>query len=134
MHFLLIFLALGFGTPTPALAQQLPPIIFSTSTAEDIITSYAIHYGIPAQSLIKTLKCESGFNKDAINLNDPNGGSKGVAQFQDATFAKYSKLAGLTKANVWNPLDSIQVAAYMFSIGQQHQWSCFNEIYGSESS
>lgn len=125
MHFLLIFLALGFGTPTPVLAQQLPPIVFSTSTAEDIITSYAIHYGIPAQPLIKTLTCESGLNKDAIG---DNGTSFGIAQLHLPAHPE------ITKAQALDPLWSINYAAKQFAEGHQKLWSCFNELYSADSS
>lgn len=136
MSLLLALISLGFWIPMPALAAELPPIPkieYSTTTAEVIITAYAVRYGISAEPLVATLKCESGFNQFAWNHSDPNGGSLGVAQFQRKTFDKYSKELGLPNADVWNPLDSINVAAYMFSEGQQHQWSCFRKLYEESS-
>lgn len=93
--------------------------------------SYAVRYGIKGDELLATLKCESKLNAKAWNKSDPNGGSKGVGQFQPSTFAKYSKLAGIQNGDVWNPFDNINTVAYMFSIHQEHQWSCFNTLYGS---
>lgn len=86
-------------------------------------------YDISYAQFYDTLKCESKLNPQMWNKADPNGGSKGIAQFQPATFARYSKLAGVTDANVWDASDSIEVAAYMFSKGQQHQWTCYRLLF-----
>ncbi len=48
-----------------------------------------------------------------------------MAQFQQSTFNKYSKLAGIENGDVWNPFDAINTAAFMFSKGEQRQWSCY---------
>ncbi len=128
MPLLLTFLALGFGSSTPALAASLPVIEYNASTSEAIVLSYAIKYGIKGSEFLNTLKCESGLDPKAWNHTDPHGGSKGIAQFQQSTFNKYSKLAGIENGDVWNPFDAINTAAFMFSKGQQGQWSCYTMI------
>lgn len=125
MPVLLAFLALGFGTPTPALAQQLPQVIYSTSTAEAIITSYAIHYGIPADPLIRTLKCESDFNSQAIG---DFGTSFGISQIHLSAHPE------ITKAQALDPLWSINWSAKQFALGNARIWSCYRQVTGSEKS
>lgn len=133
INFLLAFFLL-FAVPNTAVATSTqiaqPALIYSTSTAEAIIRSYAAVYGVSGDELYNVAKCESSLNSRAFNAQDPNGGSKGVFQFQNSTFAKFAPEAGIVNPNVWNPLDSIQTAAYMFSIGEQHRWSCYTKIYG----
>lgn len=119
MNLLLIFLALGFGQTTPALAQTLPPVVYSTTTAVDIITAYAAHYGIPAQPLIDTLYCESDFNPDAVGDNDT---SFGVAQIHLPAHPE------ITKAEALDPLWAINWAAAQFAAGREHEWTCYNEL------
>lgn len=111
---------MGFGTPTPALAE-IPPVIYSASTSEDIITSYAIHYGIPSKPLIRTLQCESNLNPKAVG---DHGTSLGVAQIHLPAHPDISKAEAL------DPLFAIDWAARQFSLGHQKMWSCYNILYG----
>lgn len=78
--------------------------------------------------MYQTLKCESKLNAKAWNKTDPQGGAKGIAQFLQPTFDRYSKLAGLKDADVWDKADSIQVMAYMFSKKEQKQWTCARKL------
>ena len=107
------------------LAQSLPPVVYSTSTAPAIIEAYAIHYGIPAQPLIDTLACESRFNPDSIG---DKGTSFGLAQIHLPAHPE------ITRQEALDPLWSIDWAAKQFSEGHASMWSCFNKIYGSEAS
>lgn len=133
MHFILIFWAL-FGAPTPAIAAQLTVPIYAPSTASDIILSYAVHYAISGKEFLGTAECESGFNEKAYNPNDPDTGSRGVFQFQRSTFKKYARLAGIEgDLNIWDPMQQIQTAAYMFSIHEEKQWTCWKDKYGSRT-
>ncbi|MBT9167845.1 MAG: hypothetical protein DDT19_01188 [Syntrophomonadaceae bacterium] len=95
-----------------------------------MISQSAKKWGVDEAILRKVLFCESSMNPKAWNKQDPNGGSKGIAQFQDATFAYYSKLAGISDGDVWNPEHALSTMSYMFSIGEQSQWSCYNLLYG----
>jgi soluble lytic murein transglycosylase-like protein len=102
--------------------------IVQPKTIPQLIAMYSTLYGVSYTDMYRTLKCESGFNPNALNATDGNGGSRGIAQFQTSTFNKYSKEAGLIDPNVWNAEDSIHTMAYMFSKGQAGQWSCFKEV------
>ena len=103
---------------------------FSTTTASAYIQEVAEEYGVDASQLEKTIKCESQFKPDAWNKEDHLGGAKGIAQFLQPTFDRYSKQMGFEEADVWNPYDAMRVMAYMFSIGEERQWTCFRKLYG----
>ncbi len=125
IDFFLIFLGLGFGTVTPALAQTLPPVVYSASTSEDIVVAYAAHYGTPAAPLLNTLKCESSLNPKAVG---DHGTSFGVAQIHLPAHTD------ITKAEALDPLFAIDWAAKQFSEGHQNMWSCYTKLYGSDTS
>lgn len=113
-----MFLALGFGSPSPSLAAQLQPIIYSREIAPLVIEAYAIHYGIPSKPLIDTLRCESQFNPSAIG---DNGNSFGIAQIHLPAHPD------VTKQQALDPLWAINWAAYHFSLHQESMWSCWNQ-------
>lgn len=119
MTLLLIFLGLGLGQSTPALAQTLPPVVYSTTTATDIIIAYAVKYGIPAQPLIDTLRCESDFNANAIG---DHGTSFGAAQIHLSAHPE------ITKAEAMDPLWSINWTAEQFAAGHADLWTCYREL------
>lgn len=87
-------------------------------------------YGLD-DSFYDTIQCESRFKATAWNKEDPNGGSKGVAQFQQSTFDKWSVEAGIKDGDIWDSYQAIDTAAYMFSKGQQRQWSCYHIVTGA---
>lgn len=94
--------------------------IYSTSTAEDIITEYAVHYNIDPKPLIDTLHCESNFDPAAIG---DFGTSFGIAQIHLPAHAE------VTKQEALDPLWSINWAAQMFAAGHANLWSCYNQLY-----
>jgi len=90
------------------------------------IAKYSLEYGISPYQLTKTIACESGFKKNAVNYNDGGKGkhSVGILQFQKSTFDNYSKKMG-EELDYYSYHDQIKVASYMFSKGQQRQWTCW---------
>lgn len=79
-------------------------------------------------NLLRVMKCESGGNPKAYNGKDPNGGSRGLFQFQTATFERYSKEVGIKNPDIWDIQQQIQIASHMFKQKQQGQWSCYKLI------
>ena len=82
------------------LVSFLPSSTLGSLTNEHIdLLSYAyvraVDNGISPTNFIKLLECESGFNKNAWNKNDPYGGARGIAQFLEPTFNAYKKIYGL---------------------------------------
>jgi len=88
------------------------------------IRQYAKEYGVSQDELLSVSKCESGFKPDAWNKLDPNGGSKGIFQFQEKTFYSYAKILNIENPNIWDIEQQSKVASYMFSNNLKGQWSC----------
>lgn len=82
-----------------------------------------------ADKMHTTIDCESQYNVRAHNKSDPYGGAFGVAQFLTPTFNKYAPLAGVENPDIHNPEHQLQTMAYMFSIGEAKQWTCFRLHY-----
>jgi hypothetical protein len=82
-----------------------------------------------AEKMHTTVNCESQYNVKAYNGSDPYGGAIGVAQFLTPTFNKYAPLAGVESPDIHNPEHQLQTMAYMFSIGEASQWTCFRMHY-----
>lgn len=130
MPLILILSMLGWTPTAQASEISQMTVDYSTTTAPLILQAIATKHGVKdPQSFVDTAKCESQYYPTAFNKKDPNGGSRGVFQFQAGTFARYSAEAGLPDADVWDPWDNAEVAAYMFSKGQQNQWSCYRKLF-----
>ncbi len=119
-----MLLSLGFLVPTPALAQSIVPVQYSSTTAPLIIEAYAVHYGIQAEPLQKTLMCESKLRASAVG---DYGTSYGVAQIHLPAHTD------ITKEQALDPLFAIDWAAKQFSLGKQNMWSCYKTLYGGNS-
>ena len=68
---------------------------------------------------------ESNWNINAWNKNDPNGGSKGLLQFQETTFYYYAKQYGFYDFEVYNPEHQIKLAKIMIEAGLGYHWTTF---------
>ena len=73
--------------------------------------------------------CESSNNPNAWNKSDPNGGSKGLFQFQTSTFNNYAKKIGIQNPDIWDKEQQVSVGAYMIANGQIGQWSCAKKLH-----
>ena len=99
-----------------------------TVTTNQLILKYADAYQVSAVQIYNLAICESSLKETALNKADPHGGSKGILQFQQKTFDYYSDQIGIDNPDIWNKEQQIQVASYMFSIGEQNQWSCWKSV------
>ena len=79
--------------------------------------------------LFNLIQCESGFNPNAWNKDDPNDGSKGLLQFQQATFDYYAELLEIKNPDILDINQQLQVASYLFSIDKQNLWTCWKSGY-----
>lgn len=120
MTLLLIFLGLGVGYPRPALAQNLPPVVYSTTTAEDILRAYAVKYAINGDEFVATARCESQFDEHAIG---DHGTSFGVFQLHLPAHPE------ITKAEALDALWSVDWAAKQFVAYKQYMWTCYRSLY-----
>ncbi len=108
-------------------AQTPPPEVLSI---DDLITRSAKKYGVNRDILYKTLDCESIHFKDATiqsgyYRNGVRENSWGFAQFNLPSGLKTADGRTITKEIAIDPEESIDAAAYNFSIGNAKQWSCY---------
>jgi hypothetical protein len=115
-----MFLALGFGQPRQAHAEQIIPFVYTTSTAEDIVRAYAIHYGVSGDALWKTIRCEDP-TLDPGAVGD-HGLARGVAQIRSDYWPN------ITNAQAFDPLFSIDFMARQFTKGNASYWSCYRSL------
>lgn len=108
-------------------AAQASEVPQNASDNYSLVTKWANHYGIDPSWLHRVVKCESGYRSDAVNGSYWAGGSTptGIAQFLADTYIANARRIGLpAQDDRLNPDRSLQVMAYMFSIGQWTQWAC----------
>lgn len=92
---------------------------------KEYISIYSKKYGISEANLLRVAKCESGLKKDAIHYDDGGKGkhSRGIMQFQQSTFLVWEKKLG-EDLDYHSYHDQIKLASFMWSKGQQNQWTC----------
>ena len=87
---------------------------------------YAAQYGIDANVFKKVMFCESSNNPKAVG---DGGRARNVMQFHKPTFDAYAKKYG-EELDYNSYHDQIELAAYMFSKGQQGHWTCYSKVIG----
>lgn len=99
-------------------------------TPKELISLYASQYGAVETQLLKVASCESGFNPKAFHKDDGGKGkhSVGIFQFQESTFLHWEKKLG-EDLDYYSYHDQIKLASFMFSKGQQKQWTCYRIHY-----
>jgi hypothetical protein len=90
------------------------------SRSENAIWLAAQHWSVNYWWLRRVAVCESGLNPMAYNRSS---GASGLFQFLPPTFWSHAGQIG-ERRTYWDPYAAANVAAYMFRIGQAHQWSC----------
>lgn len=94
---------------------------YATSSLYEAATSIAIEYHLNKDHFLATLKCESGFEFDAIG---DDGASIGIAQID----LKYHPDVDYSEA--MNPDWAMIWMATEWSRGYAHEWSCWRRLYG----
>ena len=90
-----------------------------------LVEHFAEEYKTDPAVMLKIGQCESGFDENAWNKSDPNGGSHGYMQFQTSTFYSYAKKLNIENPDIKDKVQQAQVSAYMFSIGEGKQWTTY---------
>lgn len=113
------------------ITATVTPAVEATTSPEYIkkqISFYVDKYNVSEKLMNKIIQCESGFYWKAWNKKDPHGGAKGIAQFLQPTFDKWSELAGIKNADIWDVDNQLETMAYMLSKGEARQWSCYKSL------
>lgn len=115
----MLLISLGFADPTPALAYEIVPVVYSASTSDDIIEAYAVHYAVQADILKKVIACESRGNPYALG---DKGHSRGLVQISDIWHPEISD------EEAYDPMFSIDYLASQIKRGRGHEWTCYRKI------
>ena len=119
--------------PTVTLSDEAPPSTKVQVKQEEVILSpveyadkYTEQYGVDPKIFKKVMFCESSNNPNAIG---DRGLARNVLQFHKQTFLAYEKRLGVD-LEYDSYKDQIQLAAWMFSQGEQYNWSCYKIVTG----
>jgi len=107
-------------------------LIASAQVTSDVIEDYILRVsvaeGVSAQMAWDIAKCETRFNPMAHNKQDPNGGSRGIYQFQEKTFYNFAKKYGIDNPDIWNPYQQVNLAIYILRDGGANHWfNCYQK-------
>lgn len=103
--------------------QEEPQLPLTPIQAAD---KYTKQYGVDPVIFKKVMFCESSNNPDAVG---DHGLARNVMQFHKPTFDSYAKLYG-KQLSYDSYEDQIELAAWMFSNGEQHHWTCYSTVTG----
>lgn len=107
-------------------SSTTPPVVTKPSTGgdptvqelKDLINVNCAKYSCNSEQLVRVMMCESG------GTNHRNTFYKGPFQFLSSTFYANAKKLDIANPDVLDARQQVQVASYMFGIGQAKQWGC----------
>lgn len=102
----------------PAYASEIHAPLFRDDP-QATIRYWADYYHVSFAQMNGTIKCESGYNPNAVGKL----GELGVAQI----YRKYHP--DVSYENATDPDFSVEWMARQFSQGKQSMWSCWNILY-----
>jgi len=79
---------------------------------QDYLREQLIGRGINDEYVYMVALCEI-YQESRYNYNADNGYDKGICQFREKYFSDYARGAGLTEFDIFNPIDSIYVYAWL---------------------
>lgn len=119
--------------PKIASGEEFEAEVHSALSPKELIVKYAKDYDVDPDVLLAVALCESGikqFKADGSvihNPHDPNSGSWGIFQFQEATFFGWAKERGLDY-DINSTVDQVEMTAWAFSQGRASHWSCWRKL------
>lgn len=121
MDTLLLLTVLTFS-PTTVLASTTPQVVYSTSTAEQIVRLAAKEYGVSGDQMWATTKCENPTLEPTQQSNfwfhgkrEDSWGNSQINLFWHPE---------ITKAEATDPYFSAAFMAKQFAKGRQREWTC----------
>lgn len=130
----LLLVTMFIGKVNAEAPEPEVPLIEKTSWTKEEVKQIAQFYEqkYNVRNLVATVQCESQFKYNAVNMQDSHRlskGSWGAAQFSKETFKHYAKEMGADYDDPMNPYQALDVMGYMFSKGQQSNWSCWTKNF-----
>jgi hypothetical protein len=113
------------ATPETNLSSELGAI-YSEQQIKVLVNEYANKYGVDANQMLETIRCESvGFKnvQSGHILKGVREDSWGIAQINLYWNPE------VTKEQALNPDFSVEFMAKKFSQGKYHRWTCWRNIY-----
>ena len=112
-------------TPPPVINVAIPTVTKSKNSSDptvqelkELISSNCAKYSCNPDQLVRVMMCESG------GTNHRDTFYKGPFQFLSSTFYANAKRIDILNPDVLDARQQVQVASYMFGIGQSKQWGC----------
>lgn len=124
---MLIALTLAIGTNIGLTHSDAPPIrTLHSMSAPELVDYFSKLYGVSAQSMTKTIQCESQFNAtvQSFAINPKTGkreNSWGLVQIN----LDYNP--SVTKVQATDKVFAVNFMARAFKAGNQQLWSCYKK-------
>lgn len=126
----LIVLPLSLITmqPLQPKAEIVEPPSQITLTPREVANKYAEQHNLDKDLFAKVINCESSFNPNAINRNEPNKVlSVGILQYQEPSFNYLEKEFG-EDLDFYSYNDQLKLGAWSMANGKGNNWSCWRKI------
>lgn len=120
---IVVILPLVALSAKPIVTQDLE-IIPQELTIEQQINFYANLYNVDNTLVSKVIQCESQGNVNAVG---DNGRSNGIAQFQEPSFNRLSRLMG-EELDYTSPHDQIKLMVWSIANGHGREWTAYRAI------
>lgn len=106
--------------PTQSGTDELTQVNLPPSDWREEVLRMVEEAGFNREVAKDIIQCESGWNPQAKNLNDPNGGSFGIWQING--------IHGLTIEQMTDPIESTKFAIELMKSKRSYRhWSCYYE-------
>lgn len=111
-------------SPTKAIAEPTEIVSPTDMTIEGQINYYSELYDVDSGIINKVIQCESRGNVNAVG---DGGRSRGIAQFQEPSFNRLSRLMG-EELEYTSPHDQIKLMVWSIANGYGREWSAYRAL------
>lgn len=110
--------------PKPVIAEPAEIVSPAEMTIQGQIDYYSLLYNVDKNISSKVIQCESQYNVNAIG---DGGRSMGIAQFQEPSFNRLSRLMG-EELEYTSPHDQIKLMVWSIANGHGREWTAYRAI------
>lgn len=113
-----------YASGTKVIADPLEIVSPTVMTIQGQIDYYSLMYGVDKNLSSKVIQCESHYN---INAVGDEGRSRGIAQFQEPSFNRLSRLMG-EELDYNSSHDQIKLMVWSIANGHGMEWTAYRAI------